>query len=300
MTPLRVGIFYDGGWFIHLWEFLADNSKWMAKPSFGGLHDVMRWYLHRELALPLAQITVTEAHYVLGRPVTSDYQATNGDGRSNATTSRQWDHALRTEGVIRHDVACTDPNGNNEAGADVALALIAHELAMTGQIDAAVLITGDADFLPLIHHLRKLQVRVIVPSSFTQADGAPHRVWRAPLLTDAADHAPSWESLLDAGLAPDYRLRYPFTDPVAGATSQRASDGYRYGTIHTWKPRSPYGFIRDTSGLAWFAHRDDLPRGIHSLPAGHEVRFNGRPRCLPGQKYPQARSIEPYTPDTDE
>ncbi|MET8146210.1 NYN domain-containing protein [Sphaerisporangium sp. NPDC005288] len=292
-STLRLGVLYDGGWFMHLWQYVADDSKWKKKLSFGGIHDLMCWYLHKELGTPLADLSVTEAHYVLGKPAKTDYRLSGGSRRPVGVMSNTWDRVLRKEGIIRHDVACTDESGNGEAGADVELALLAYELTIARKIDVAILVTGDADFLPLIYRLQERDIRVIVPDGFTEADGAGHRVRSAPLLKRHADHAPSWESLLDSGISPDYRLRSPFTDPAGGASSERALDGYRYGTVDSWKGGAPYGFIRDTRGVAWFVNRDDLPPGLKSLRPGQQVRFNGRERCMPGRKYPQARSVEP-------
>jgi hypothetical protein len=62
-APIRVGVFYDGGWFSHLWQWFDEHPEWKAAPAFGGIHDALRWYLHHELAKPMSGIAVTEAHY---------------------------------------------------------------------------------------------------------------------------------------------------------------------------------------------------------------------------------------------
>jgi cold shock CspA family protein len=200
---------------------------------------------------------------------------------------------LKEEGIVRHDVLCA---GNREIGADVELALVVHELALARCFDIAALITGDADFLPLINRLRASGIGVLIPS-FTQADGALHAVRTSPALIQAADHAPSWEHLLTCGLDPDYRLRYPFTAPVKGATSQRAADGYRYGTVNKWQDGAAFGFITDTDGVNWFVSKQALPPDLKSLSVGRQVRFNGRPRPTPGKPYPEARAVQPHEPE---
>jgi cold shock CspA family protein len=114
-------------------------------------------------------------------------------------------------------------------------------------------------------------------------------------LEHAADDTPSWMELLEAGLRPDYarQLRYPFVRPVTptgqGSTS---GDGYRYGTANRWRPGEAFGFITASDGVRWYVHRDDLV-GCASLVEGQQVRFNGRPKPLPGARYPQARAVEP-------
>jgi len=50
--------------------------------------------------------------------------------------------------------------GQNEKGADVALAIDAMQVGLEGHLDIAVLVTGDGDFVPLVRALMKQGVRV--------------------------------------------------------------------------------------------------------------------------------------------
>jgi hypothetical protein len=51
--------------------------------------------------------------------------------------------------------------GGGEKGSDVALAVDAMQIGLAGKIDIAVLVTGDADFVPLARALMKEGIRVM-------------------------------------------------------------------------------------------------------------------------------------------
>src|SRR5205814_7511024 len=80
------------------------------------------------------------------------------------------DRQLRTDRNLYHDLmhAGIDPkfmpmpqSGASEKGADVALAIDAMQVGLDGKIDIAVLVTGDADFVPLVRALKKQGIRVM-------------------------------------------------------------------------------------------------------------------------------------------
>ncbi|MBO3751661.1 NYN domain-containing protein [Streptosporangiaceae bacterium NEAU-GS5] len=293
MTRVRVGVFYDGGWFSHLWHWFEDCSPWKAAPSFPGIHGVLRWYLHDQLTRPVADIEIRHAAYVLGRGTGSG--RVSGVGATWSASS-EWDQILAAEGIVRLDATL---GRNGVRGAEVQLSMAALDLAANGALDVAALITGDADFVPLVTRLRQYGVRVMVPTISVDyvRDGVERRMRISRELEQAADDSPSWIDLLEAGLRPDYarQMRYPFVRPVAANGRISVSeDGYRYGTANRWRPGEAFGFLTASDGLRWYVHRDDLV-GCDSLTEGRQVRFNGRPKPLPGARYPQARSVEPVS-----
>jgi len=56
----------------------------------------------------------------------------------------------------------TSQAGKSEKGADVALAIDALQVGLENKIDIAVLVTGDADMIPLARALMKNGIRVVV------------------------------------------------------------------------------------------------------------------------------------------
>ena len=86
---------------------------------------------------------------------------------------------LRSERNLYHDLmhAGIEPkfmpmpqSGHDEKGADVALAIDAVQIGLEDKIDIAVLVTGDADFVPLVRVLMKQGIRVMA-AYFEYQDG---------------------------------------------------------------------------------------------------------------------------------
>ncbi|MFG1858480.1 hypothetical protein ACGFJT_42075 [Actinomadura geliboluensis] len=63
---LRFRVFFDGGWFSDLWRHLAEACSWQSAPTFLGVHDAIRWFLHLQ-GHPLDAVTFDCAHDMLGR-----------------------------------------------------------------------------------------------------------------------------------------------------------------------------------------------------------------------------------------
>jgi hypothetical protein len=278
--PLRLGVYYDGGWYSKLFRWLVDESKWRAAPDFAGVHDLLRWYCHLQFNAPLDHVTLAQAHYVLGRrdgliiatPQTGHYSST------------AWDITLRREGIVRHDVDIS--RRGTTVGVSVQVALLVQEHIKDAALDMVALIAGHEPYLPLVRSLTSGGIPVIIPSLDVGCG-----VYTDSALTAATPHHPGWAHLLDSGLGGDYPLRYPFTTRARSDTrrSPVSEDGYRYGTINRWE--RDHGFLTDRSGLRWFVHRNDIAGGHDRLPQGQHVRFNGRPRPMPGRSYPQARTV---------
>lgn len=263
---MRIGVFYDGGWWAHVSDYLAEVHPWRARPSLQGMADVLRWNIARHVGLSSCTV---EQHYVRAR---------------TSTPSSSFEDVLDKAGVRRYDVPL---EGGREKGADVLFALTAYERAVIGHLDVAVLLTGDADLVPLVLTLKRRRLHVLVPQiEVTLPDGV---LRTAPSLTITATASPKLLDLLAAGLEPDYTGVYPFVEPV-GSGQAAAADEPR-GSITRWQGTS--GFITDSRGGSWFVSRDSLPEGMHSLPVGTRVTFRGRPHRQPGKKYPEAYSVRP-------
>jgi hypothetical protein len=75
------------------------------------------------------------------------------------------------------------------------------------------------------------------------------------------------------------------------AREERLAPAGRYsGLITRWDDTS--GFATASDGTSWFVSCDDLPAGYDALPLGTTITWAGAPRCAPGKRYPQARSIQ--------
>ncbi|MBT2234733.1 hypothetical protein [Nonomuraea sp. NEAU-A123] len=306
--PLRFGIYYDGGWFTQLWRHMAGHSPWKAGLNFGGVHDLMRWHLHRQYNHPLASVVLAETHYVLGRlPEKADAQ-TDDSGWVGTPwgSSPMWDRILKEEGIVRHDTAMTATSkaGKSHAqiGTDVKLALVTHITATSAKLDIVVLIAPYAHFVPLVWHLHQAGIQVVVPSIYERySTDTGHRVEliTEPALIQAADHTPTWTDLITAGLQNDYRLTYPFVAKAGGGPNigtARPELGFRYGTVNRWDSGSHFGFITENDGTRWFVKVGEVKGGF-PLRKGQPVQFRGEPYPAPGRDYPRVRICWAYDVD---
>jgi uncharacterized LabA/DUF88 family protein len=148
----RIGVFYDGSYFTYARRHFYFDRKlgWL---DFKPFHALLENY-----------IRVKEQGYnhycvVYGAWFQGMYGASQADEKQ-----------LRTDRNLYHDLmhAGIDPkffpmpqSGSGEKGADVALAIDAMQVGMEGKIDIAVLVTGDADFVPLVRALMKQGIRVM-------------------------------------------------------------------------------------------------------------------------------------------
>ena len=148
----RIGVFYDGSYFTYAQRYFYFDEKigWLDfKPFHGFLETFIR----------SKEQGYTHYKVVYGAWFQGMYAGKQAEEKQ-----------LRTDRNLYHDLmhAGIDPkfmpmpqSGVNEKGADVALAIDAMQIGLEGNIDIAVLVTGDGDFVPLVRALMKQGVRVL-------------------------------------------------------------------------------------------------------------------------------------------
>jgi uncharacterized LabA/DUF88 family protein len=148
----RIGVFYDGSYFTYARRYFYFDRQcgWLDfKPFHGFLENYIR----------TKEQGYTHYRVVYGAWFQGMYGANQAEEKQ-----------LRSDRNLYHDLmhAGIDPkfmpmplSGANEKGADVALAIDAMQVGLEGHIDIAVLVTGDADFVPLVRALMKQGVRVV-------------------------------------------------------------------------------------------------------------------------------------------
>ena len=148
----RIGVFYDGSYFTYARRHFYFDRKigWL---DFKPFHGLLENYIRTK--------EQGYAHYrvVYGAWFQGMFGVNDADEKQ-----------LRTDRNLYHDLmhAGIDPkfmpmpqSGSNEKGADVALAIDAMQVGLEGKVDITVLVTGDADFVPLTRALMKQGVRVM-------------------------------------------------------------------------------------------------------------------------------------------
>ena len=150
----RVGVFYDGNYFLHVSNYYAFNHQRKARIDVSGLHNYIRRKVSESEGVDERYCQIVDAHYFRGR-----LRARDADERDLLFKERVFDDILSHEGVTNHYLPL-GPYG--EKGIDVWLALEAYELAIHKRFDVSVLIAGDGDFLPLVRKLNTIGTRVML------------------------------------------------------------------------------------------------------------------------------------------
>jgi uncharacterized LabA/DUF88 family protein len=150
-TFCRIGVFYDGSYFAYAQEFFYHNRKlgWIHFQPFHALiENAVRGHEQG-----YSSHKIVYAAWFQGLFPCEESEV----------------HQLRRDRRLYHDLmhAGIEPKyfpmstSHSEKGADVALAIDALQMGIDGRIDVAVLVTGDADLVPLAHALLKQGVRVM-------------------------------------------------------------------------------------------------------------------------------------------
>jgi uncharacterized LabA/DUF88 family protein len=147
----RIGIFYDGSYFAYPRRYFYHkrNLGWL---SFKPFHSLIESYIRTE-----------EQGYTDYRIVYASWT------QGMFTSSEAKEYQLRSDRNLQQDLMHAGieieylPNSvsNREKGVDVALAICALPIGLEGKIDIAVLVTGDADLVPLARALKKQGIRVM-------------------------------------------------------------------------------------------------------------------------------------------
>jgi uncharacterized LabA/DUF88 family protein/cold shock CspA family protein len=151
----RIGVFFDGGYFSSASAYYLYHHSRGARIGIQGLKNFVSQRIAIEEQVDPRHCRVVEAHLFAGR-----ISATEARDRENDSLFREriWDDILVKEDVTSHYM----PMGaRGEKGIDVALALECFESAIARELDVVVLVTGDADFIPLVRKLNARGIRVM-------------------------------------------------------------------------------------------------------------------------------------------
>lgn len=156
----RIGVFYDGNYFLHVSNYYAYHHERRSRISIAGLHEFVRHRIAEEEGKGFHHCQIVDAHYFRGR---LSAQEASAEG-NRLYYDRLFDDILMMEGVTTHylPVRTTFQGFRQERGIDVWMALEAFELSLHKQFDVVVLIASDSDFVPLVRKLHTLGVRVML------------------------------------------------------------------------------------------------------------------------------------------
>lgn len=155
----RIGVFYDGNYFLHVSNYYNYTHERRSRISINGLHDFIRQKVADLEGSTPRLCQIVDAHYFRGR-LTAGEASQRGD---LLYYERVFDDILMSEGVTTHYLPVRSVLGKKyEKGIDVWLALEAFEMAFYKRFDILVLIAADGDYVPLVRKLNTLGTRVLV------------------------------------------------------------------------------------------------------------------------------------------
>ncbi|MFN4285171.1 MAG: NYN domain-containing protein [Lacibacter sp.] len=159
---IRIGVFYDGNYFLKVSNYYAYGHQRKRRLSISGLHEFIRHQVSDEESSDVKLCQIVDAHYFRGR-LNAAEASQRGD---TLYYDRVFDDILMSEGVTTHylPVKVGHDGTKQEKGIDVWLALEAFELAFYKRFNVLVLIASDGDYVPLVRKLNTLGTRVMVLS----------------------------------------------------------------------------------------------------------------------------------------
>ena len=199
-SPLiRVGVFYDGNYFLKISDYYYFQHERKARISLEGLHEFIRHQVAEEEDVDVRLAQITTSHFFRGR-----LSATEARDKDRLFHDRLLDDILMNLGVCTHYMPLKTRDGRlQEKGIDVWLSLEALEMALHKALDVVVLIAGDSDYVPLIRKLNTVGTRVMLLNwDFKYEDfKGETRVTRASQhLLEQATYPVAMHAVIDRGL----------------------------------------------------------------------------------------------------
>jgi NYN domain len=164
MDSVRVMVFYDGNYFKQGQIYFRYKEKrgWFSLPI---LHGLFEKYVASKTKAPTDVTKVVAAHYYDGRTTTK----VSDSGQLGK--ERDFEMSLIGAGIITHYLPVSETPKPGSApdeiryqlaqkGVDVQLAIDVLDFAHENRYDVAVLVTGDADFVPLVRRITSLTNRL--------------------------------------------------------------------------------------------------------------------------------------------
>ena len=156
---LKIGVFYDGNYFLHVSNYYNYFHSMRQRLSLPAFHNFIRHLVADAEDVPVQYSRIIGAHYFRGR-----LSAQEASQRGNQLyNDRVFDDILMSVGIVSHFLPLRTRSGKKEEkGIDVWLALEAYEQTLIKKFDVLVLITSDGEYVPLVRKLNSLGVKTMV------------------------------------------------------------------------------------------------------------------------------------------
>ena len=276
LSLTRIGIFFDGNYFLHVSNYYNYFHPRRSRLSVAGLSQFIRKQVAMEEGKPESLIQIVDAHFFRGRLYASEASQKG----KQLFYDRVFDDILMSEGVTTHYLPVKTVSGiKQEKGIDVWLALEAFELAFYKHFDVLVLIAADGDYVPLVRKLNTLGTRVMILGwqfEYTNNEGQELSTGTSQDLFDEATYPMAMHELVENGLKQnDPLFNNLFVQSVGRREAVKPAKGadqkLKKSTIQNLK--KGYGFIKHSPQNLFFYYQSLVGADFNDLREGDKVAF---------------------------
>jgi uncharacterized LabA/DUF88 family protein/cold shock CspA family protein len=271
----RIGVFYDGNYFLHVSNYYNYNHHRRSRISISGLHQFIRHETAECEDTEVERCSIVDAHFFRSR-----LGAQEASQKGNQLYyDRVFDDILMSEGVTTHYSPIK--GYKQEKSVDLQLALEAFEMTLYKKFDVVVLIASDSDYVPLVRKINTLGTRVLLISwDFEYTNDESHLVTTRTSqdLLEHINFPVAMHEIIEGRLhrnetlvnslfvlSPSQRMTRPEPEPIS-------NDELLTGTIHSIK--SGYGFIKFPPNNLFFHYTSLIDTDFNDLQEGDTVEFS--------------------------
>lgn len=278
----RIGVFYDGNYFLHVSNYYAYHHERRSRISIAGLHEFVRHRIAEEDNKDYHLCQIVDAHYFRGR-LSAQEASTEGN---RLYYDRLFDDILMMEGVTTHylPVRTTFQGFRQERGIDVWMALEAFELTLHKKFDVVVLIASDSDFVPLVRKLHTLGVRVMLLGwdyEYFDEEGRRRSTVTSQYLWEEVTYPIAMEKVIEKDKEEHFSVSRLFVErkkvPVNGSINTEETIEIEEGEVKTstvFSLKDGYGFVSYPQTNNLFFHYSFLvDTDFNDLREGDLVEF---------------------------
>lgn len=273
---IRVGVFYDGNYFLHVSNYYNYEHNRRRRLSISGLHEFIRHQVGQEEATDVRLCQIVDSHYFRGR-LNAQEASQKGD---TLYWDRVFDDILMSEGITTHYLPLKSFGGlKQEKGIDVWLALEAFELAFYKRFNVLVLIASDGDYVPLIRKLNTLGTRVMVLSwdfEYTTDSGQKFVTRTSQDLLEEVTYPIAMHEIIDNRVKKDAPLinnLFVATDGKRPVVTFSSNDKSDIKTSEILNVKSGFGFIKYPPNNLFFHFTSVVDTDFNDLKIGDKVQF---------------------------
>lgn len=270
----RIGIFYDGNYFLHVSNYYAYHHVRRSRISIAGLHDFVCHKVAEEEVTDVKLCRIVDAHYFRSR---LSAQEASSEG-NRLYYDRLFDDILMSEGVTTQYLPIRSAAGpRQERDIDMWLAMEAYEQAITKQFSVVVLLAADGDFMPLVRKLNALGTRVMILSwdyEYFDEEGRRRSFNTSTQLINEASYPMDMHAIIDNPHADEEALvNALFVEKKKVVKVEIVEDEVMRSTIFSLK--DGYGFISFPQTNNLFFHFSFLvDTDFNDLREGDSVEFS--------------------------